>query len=183
MINLIIARRYAKALLTIGKEDGRYKEYGEELNAFAQLLEREPDLKNAIVNPIYSKDDRRGVLLRVTELIKLSPMVSNFVKLLFDKRRIDAVLGISQVYQQLVDQLENISRAQVKIAVPLEEATLSRIRETLEKITGNTVVMEVEEEPAIIGGIIARAGDLILDGSVRTQLQSLTESLKRSEVF
>jgi len=183
LINLIIARRYAKALLTIGKEDGRYKEYGEELNAFAQLLEREPDLKNAIVNPIYSKDDRRGVLLRVTELIKLSPMVSNFVKLLFDKRRIDAVLGISQVYQQLVDQLENISRAQVKIAVPLEEATLSRIRETLEKITGNTVVMEVEEEPAIIGGIIARAGDLILDGSVRTQLQSLTESLKRSEVF
>ena len=183
MINLIIARRYAKALLTIGKEDGRYKEYGEELNAFAQLLEREPDLKNAIVNPIYSKDDRRGVLLRVTELIKLSPMVSNFVKLLFDKRRIDAVLGISQVYQQLVDQLENISRAQVKIAVPLEEATLSRIRETLEKITGNTVVMEVEEEPAIIGGIMARAGDLILDGSVRTQLQSLTESLKRSEVF
>ncbi|OPX20974.1 MAG: ATP synthase F1 subunit delta [Desulfobacca sp. 4484_104] len=183
MINLIIARRYAKALLTIGKEDGRYKEYGEELNAFAQLLEREPDLKNAIVNPIYSKDDRRGVLLRVTELIKLSPMVSNFVKLLFDKRRIDAILGISQVYQQLVDQLENISRAQVKIAVPLEEATLSRIRETLEKITGNTVVMEVEEEPAIIGGIIARAGDLILDGSVRTQLQSLTESLKRSEVF
>ena len=183
MINLIIARRYAKALLTIGKEDGRYKEYGEELNAFAQLLEREPDLKNAIVNPIYSKDDRRGVLLRVTELIKLSPMVSNFVKLLFDKRRIDAVLGISQVYQQLVDQLENISRAQVKIAVPLEETTLSRIRETLEKITGNTVVMEVEEEPAIIGGIMARAGDLILDGSVRTQLQSLTESLKRSEVF
>jgi len=183
LINLIIARRYAKALLTIGKEDGRYKEYGEELNAFAQLLEREPDLKNAIVNPIYSKDDRRGVLLRVTELIKLSPMVSNFVKLLFDKRRIDAILGISQVYQQLVDQLENISRAQVKIAVPLEEATLSRIRETLEKITGNTVVMEVEEEPAIIGGIIARAGDLILDGSVRTQLQSLTESLKRSEVF
>jgi len=183
LINLIIARRYAKALLTIGKEDGRYKEYGEELNAFAQLLEREPDLKNAIVNPIYSKDDRRGVLLRVTELIKLSPMVSNFVKLLFDKRRIDAVLGISQVYQQLVDQLENISRAQVKIAVPLEEATLSRIRETLEKITGNTVVMEVEEEPAIIGGIMARAGDLILDGSVRTQLQSLTESLKRSEVF
>jgi len=170
-------------LLTIGKEDGRYKEYGEELNAFAQLLEREPDLKNAIVNPIYSKDDRRGVLLRVTELIKLSPMVSNFVKLLFDKRRIDAILGISQVYQQLVDQLENISRAQVKIAVPLEEATLSRIRETLEKITGNTVVMEVEEEPAIIGGIMARAGDLILDGSVRTQLQSLTESLKRSEVF
>ncbi|MDD3581200.1 MAG: ATP synthase F1 subunit delta [Desulfobacca sp.] len=183
MINLIIARRYAKALLTIGKEDGRYKEYGEELNAFAQLLEREPELKNAVTNPIYSHDDRRGVLQRVTELIQLSPMVSNFVKLLFDKRRIDAVLGISQVYQQLVDQLENISRAHVKIAVPLEEDTLSRIRETLEKITGNTVVMEVEEEPAIIGGIMARAGDLILDGSVRTQLQSLTESLKRSEVF
>ncbi|MBW1918006.1 MAG: F0F1 ATP synthase subunit delta [Deltaproteobacteria bacterium] len=183
MINLTIARRYAKALLTIGKEDGRYKDYGEELSAFAHLLEREPDLKNAIINPIYSQDDRKSVLLRIVELINLSPIVSNFVKLLFDKRRIDAVLGISQVYQQLVDQLENVSRTQVKTAFPLDETTLTRIRETLEKITGNTVVMEVEEDPTIIGGVLARAGDLILDGSVRTQLQSLTESLKRSEVF
>lgn len=182
MIGLSIARRYAKALLTIGKEDGRYKEYGEELTSFAYLLEREADLKNAIINPIYSQTERKNVLHRIIDLLALSPIVANFLNLLFDKRRIDGALQISQVYQELVDQLENISRARVKTAVSLDEAMLDRIRQTLEKLTGNQVIMEVEEDPTIIGGIVAKAGDLVLDGSVRTQLQSLRETLTRSEV-
>lgn len=182
MIDLTVARRYAKALLTLGKEDGKYQEYGEELRSFAALMEREPELKDALFNPIYSAEDRRKLLLRMVELLQMSPVVANFFQLLFDKQRLRAIDGITQVYQEQLDILENVSRAKVKAAVPLDEATRDRLRQTLEKLTGSSVVMEVEEDPSIIGGILARVGDLVLDGSVRTQLASLSETLRKGEV-
>jgi F-type H+-transporting ATPase subunit delta len=180
---MTVPRRYAKALLTLGKEDGKYKEYGESLRGFASLLEREPELKDALLNPIHGRDDRRKLLLKLVELLQLPPVVANLLQLLFDKHRLGAVAGVSQAYQQQVDLLENVSRAKVKAAISLDGATQDRLRRTLEELTGTTVVMEVEEDPGIIGGIVARVGDLVLDGSVRTQLQSLRESLIKGEVL
>ncbi len=182
MINLSLARRYAKALLSIGKEDGKFKDYGAELSSFAYLLQREPELQNAIVNPIYPRDDRKKVLDKILEMIQLNPIVNNFINLLFDKQRIDGILQVNEVYQQLVDQLENISRAKVTTATPLSEEMIGRIRQALEQITQGTVVLDVVDDPSIIGGIVAQVGDLVLDGSVRTQLQSLKETLIRGEV-
>jgi len=183
LIDMTVPRRYAKALLTLGKEDGRYKEYGEGLRGFAYLLEREPELQDALLNPIHSREDRRKLLLHMIEILQLSPLVGNLLQLLFDKHRLGAVAGVSQAYQQLVDVLENVSRARVKSAVALDEAAQERLRRTLEQLTGTTVVMDVEEDPGIIGGLVARVGDLVLDGSVRTQLFSLRESLIKGEVL
>ncbi len=180
---MTVARRYAKALLTLGKEDGKYKEYGEGVSGFAALLQREPELRDALLNPVHSREDRHKLLLRMIELLQLPPMVGNLLQLMFEKHRLDALDGVSQAYQQLVDAVENVSRAMVKTAIYLDDATQERLRQTLEKLTGSTVVMEVQEDPAIIGGIVARVGDLVLDGSVRTQITSLRESLIKGEVL
>lgn len=182
MIDLTVARRYAKALLTLGQEDGKYKEYGEGISGFAHLLQREPELRDALLNPVFSREDRRKLLLRMIELLQMPPLVANLLQLMFDKLRLNALDGVAQSYQQLVDGAENVSRAKVKAAIPLEDATRKRLQQTMEKLTGTTVVMEVEEDPSIIGGIVARVGDLVLDGSVRTQLNSLRESLIKGEV-
>uniref|UniRef100_A0A7V4LCB4 ATP synthase subunit delta n=1 Tax=Desulfobacca acetoxidans TaxID=60893 RepID=A0A7V4LCB4_9BACT len=182
MIDLTVSRRYARALMMLGQEDGKYKEYGEELQGFAQLLEREAELKDALLNPIHSMEERKQLLGRVADLLNLSPIVTNFLKLLFDKLRLAALPGIAQVYQQLVDEQENVKRAKVKAAIPLDEGMRERLRQALEQLTKSQVVMEVEEDPSILGGIVARVGDLVLDGSVRTQLVSLRESLIKGEV-
>jgi F-type H+-transporting ATPase subunit delta len=183
LIDMTVARRYAKALLTLGKDDGKYKEYGEGLRGFAHLLEREPELKDALLNPVYGREDRRKLLLRMIKLLEMAPMVGNLLQLLFDKHRLGALEGVTEAYQQLVDELENVRRARVKAAISLDEEIQRRLRQTLEKLTGATVVMEVEEDPGIIGGIVARVGDLVLDGSVRTQLFTLKESLIKGEVL
>jgi len=180
---MTVPRRYAKALLTLGKEDGNYKAYGEGLQGFALLLEREPELKDALLNPVYGREDRWKLLLRMIEVLQMPTMVGNLMKLLFDKHRLGAVAGVSQAYQELVDEVEKVSRAKVKAAIPLDDATRKRLRQTLEKLTGTTVIMDVEEDPGIIGGVLARVGDLVLDGSVRTQLFSLRESLIKGEVL
>ncbi len=182
MIDLTVSRRYARALMMLGQEDGKFKEYGEELTVFTQLMEREPELRDALLNPVHSMEERKKLLLRIADLLKLSPLVSNFLKLLFDKLRLAALPGIMQVYQHLVDEMENLKRARIKSAVPLDEDMQERLRQGLEQMTKSKVVMEFEEDPAIIGGIVARVGDLVLDGSIRTQLYSLRESLIKGEV-
>jgi F-type H+-transporting ATPase subunit delta len=183
LIDMTVARRYAKALLTMGKEDGKYQEYGEGLSGFAHLLEREPELRDALLNPIHSREDRRKLLLRMIELLQLPLLVSNLLQLLLDKHRLNVVDGVAQAYQEMVDEVENVSRARVKAAIFLDDATQDRLRQTLEKLTGSTVVMEVEEDPNIIGGIVAKVGDLVLDGSVRSQINTLRESLIKGEVL
>ncbi|MGQ9688079.1 MAG: F0F1 ATP synthase subunit delta [Desulfobaccales bacterium] len=182
MIDLTVSRRYAKALMMLGQEDGQYQQYGEELKVFTQLMEREPELKDALLNPVHSMEERKQLLLRIAELLQLSPLVSNFLKLLFDKLRLAALPGIAQVYQHLVDEVENLKRARIKTAIPLDEGMQERLRQALESLTQSQVVMELEEDPSIIGGIVARVGDLVLDGSVRSQLYSLRQSLIKGEV-
>jgi F-type H+-transporting ATPase subunit delta len=183
LIDMTVARRYAKALLTMGKEDGKYQEYGEGLSGFAHLLEREPELRDALLNPIHSREDRRKLLLRMIDLLQLPLLVSNLLQLLLDKHRLNVVDGVAQAYQEMVDEVENVSRARVKAAIVLDDATQDRLRQVLSKLTGSTVVMEVEEDPNIIGGIVAKVGDLVLDGSVRSQINSLRESLIKGEVL
>jgi F-type H+-transporting ATPase subunit delta len=182
LIDLTVSRRYARALMMLGQDDGKFKEYGDELKSFTQLMEREPELKDALLNPVHSMEERKNLLLRVAELLSLSPMVSNFLKLLFDKLRLVALPGISEVYQHLADEMENLKRARVKSAVPLDEDMQKRLQKALEKMTKSKVVMEFEEDPSIIGGVVAMVGDLVLDGSVRTQLDAMRESLTKGEV-
>ena len=88
MKNLAIARRYAKALLLIGKEDGQIDTYREELGALAKLIEQEKSLQQVLVNPLYNVDGRKKVLTRVMDPFKLSKTMTAFLLFLFDKGRI-----------------------------------------------------------------------------------------------
>ncbi len=182
MIGLKIARRYAKALLTIGREDGQAETYKEELGYFVKLLEEQKELEQAISNPLYDAGSRKKVLQVVSEQrLNLSKVMTSFLFLLFDKGRIQYLKDICTFYEKLTDELANIVRADLVSAVELPDESIARIRDALAEKTGKEVRMEVSVDPALIGGAVTRIGDLVLDGSVRTQLMSLKESLQRSE--
>ncbi len=181
MKNLKVARRYAKALLLIGKEDGQAEVYRGELEGFASLLTANPELNAAICNPIYDSAGRKKVLAAVVEKSGVSAVMASFLLLLFDKGRIGNVDAISEVYKGLADELKGIARASVVAATELADDTVEKIRSGLGRLTGKEVVLTVSQDPALIGGIVTRIGDLVLDGSIRTQLLNLKESLKRSE--
>ncbi len=178
MTNLTLSRRYAKALLAIGQEDGKYEEYGQELADFAQALEQNADFFEALTNPIYPARVRREVLVAVLSRSGYFEAVKNFLLLLQDKDRMLQLSSIHNIYAELVDDLRGILRAKVTSAAPLSLEAGSRVREALEKMTGQTVLIDLKDDPDLIGGLVARVGDLVLDGSVRTQLESLKDSLK-----
>ena len=181
MKNLVIARRYAKALMLIGKEDGNTETYREELAGVSDLFERETALEQAINNPLYNADGRRKVLQAVIEKLGLSGVMKSFLTLLFDKGRLVYLGSINDFYQKLADELKGISRASLVSATKLSPETVDKIRATLSEKTGKDIILDVEEDPGLIGGIVTRMGDLVLDGSIKTQLLNMRESLKRGE--
>ncbi len=181
MKNLAIARRYAKALLLIGKEDGQAETYREELEGLANLIATEKALEGAVTNPLYDTESRKRVLKAVIEKLELSQVVRAFLLLLFDKNRIGFLESINEFYQMLADELKGVARADLVSATELPDETVEKIRDALAERTGKEVILEVKQDPSLIGGIVTRIGDLVLDGSVKTQLLNMRESLKRGE--
>ena len=176
-----IARRYAKALILIGKEDGQAESYREELDTIVGLLDKEQIFEQAVCNPLYNASSRRNVLSTVVDKMELSKVIKSFVLLLFDKKRINFLRDVSSYYNVLADELKGIVRAGLTTATELTEETLEEIRNSLSKMTGKEVSLEMKQDASLIGGIVTKIGDLVLDGSIKTQLQNMRESLKRGE--
>ena len=181
MKNLAIARRYAKALLLISKEDGQTDTYRNELGGFADLVEQEKSLYAAITNPLYETTGRRNVLQTVIDKLDLTRTMKSFLLLIFDKGRIGFIGSINDYYQKLADELKGVARASLVSAIDLSADTVEKIRAALSKKTKKDIILEVEQDPALIGGIITKIGDLVWDGSIKTQLINMRESLNRGE--
>ena len=181
MKNLAIARRYAKALLMIGKEDGQTETYKEELSGIAELIQREKALEQVLANPLYDAAGRRKVLVEVIDKMNFSTVMNSFLLLVFEKGRIGFIGSINDFYQKLADELKGVARASLVSATELSSEAVDKIRASLSKRTGKEVILEIEQDPTLIGGIVTRIGDLVLDGSIKTQLLNMRESLKRGE--
>jgi len=165
----------------IGKEDGQAETYGKELDGFNQLMAREKELERAICNPLYGASGRKKVLETVIGKVGVSKTVASFLLLLFDKGRFDFLGTVNDFYQKLADELKGVLRASLVSASELSSETVEKIRTTLSKKTGKDIILEVKQDPGLIGGIVSRIGDLVLDGSIKSQLLNMRESLKRGE--
>ena len=181
MKNLAVSRRYAKALILIGQEDGQAEQYNQELEAVVGLFETQEGFESALVNPLFNKNDRKKVLEAVLAATDLSAVMKSFMVLLFDKGRIGFLRDIASYYKELADELKGVVKASVVSATELSADAVDKIKEALSKKTGKSIVLNVEQDPGLIGGVVTKIGDLVLDGSVRTQLINMRETLKKGE--
>ncbi len=182
MKNQVIAKRYSRALFNLAAEGNAIEQYGTELDGFNQVLKALPDFENILRNPLYAEAVKKDLFQKVSAQLGLSPIVSSFLNLLVEKKRIQHLPEITDYYHRLIDEHSNISRAKVKAAVKLSAAEIEKIAAALEKKIGKKIVVEFELDPSLLGGIFAQIGDFVLDGSVRRQLLNFKESLKRGAV-
>ena len=172
-----IARRYAKALFEIGVAEGNYERLGVELNDLAQAFTSSPDLRVALLNPIIAASVKQAVLRAILPRVAPSPSVQRFASLLLERGRIGILQAAARAYRLLADQRTGQVRATVTSAAPLGPGELDRVRRALEARTGRKVIVEASVDPALIGGLVARVGDLVLDGSVQSQLEEMRRRL------
>jgi F-type H+-transporting ATPase subunit delta len=172
-----VARRYARALFGIGVDAGNFEALGREIGDLAGLWSASPELRQTIENPVFKASEKRAVLEQILPRVTPTAEVQRLVLLLLDRRRIVLLPAIARAYRDLADAHTGRVRARVTSAEPLGPGELDRVRRSLEERTGKRVILEPAVDADLIGGVVARVGDLVLDGSVRTQLQDLRQKL------
>ena len=177
MKNHTVVKRYARALLELGVADGQFGKYELELQELTRAFKATGETAKFLTSPAFPAGVRRKALKAILDKASLSPMVSNFVNLLMDKGRLGDLEDISAAYKSLANEVQGIVPATIVSASPLSAAEVEAIGDSLRKFAERKVDLTVTEDPTIIGGIIARMGDLTIDGSVRTQLAKLAERL------
>lgn len=177
MIGSRVSRRYAKALLSLGQEDGRYEEYGRNLQEFSDFCKKNKDFFQVISNRLFSAEDRKKILDVVLQKTTFSDTVKNFLRLLIDKNRVSGIHELKDYYLKLTDELSDVSRAEIITARPLKKEVVDRLEKALSGLTSKKVITEVKEDGSLIGGLVVKIGDLVLDGSVKAQLAGLRASL------
>ena len=181
MKQTILARRYAKALFSVGKENSQFEAYNETLQGIAGLYSTHPEVADALTNPLYPLELREKVMVAIVKSSGVDKIMGNFLNLLVEKKRAEILPEIAEEFQVMVDDEQNVSHGTVISAVELSEKLQAEVQATLEKLTGKKIELTTCVDPSLIGGIIAKVGDLVLDGSIRTQLAGLKDSIKGRE--
>ena len=172
-----VARRYARALFGIGVDGGNFEVLGQEIGDLAALWTSSAELRQALENPVFRPDEKRKVLEQILPRVAPTTEVRRLALLLLERRRIVLLPAIARAYRDMADAHTGRVRARVSSAEPLAPAVVDRVRRALEERTGKKVIVETAVDASLIGGVVAQVGDLVLDGSVRTQLADLRTKL------
>ncbi len=178
MKNIILANRYAKAVFSVASETDAFDEYSKALNDFSETYKAYPEVQDGLTNPVYPLDVRVKVMDYLVENMGFTGVIKNFLNLVVQKKRAAVLPDIAEAFQALVDEKRNICKGTVVSAMELGAELKDKVQATLEKITGKKVILASEVDPSIIGGIVAKVGDLVMDGSLSSQLLGLKESIK-----
>lgn len=171
------SQRYAKAFLEIGIERGNYKALQAELRDLAEIFENSHEFRAVVANPAINVDERRKVIRAIAQNQSWDAMTTNLTLLLVDRDRIQNIGDIANRLDALVDAHDGNVRASVTTATALDAAQVEQIKAALVAMTGKKVILSTNVDPELIGGVTTRIGDMVLDGSVRTQLNTLRQSI------
>ncbi len=178
MIKGSLAKRYARALMEIGREKGIYERLGKEVSELVAAAEHDQWTQAAFRPAVLSKDMRAKLIEELSAGLGFHDITRRFLALLNQKGRLHRLPEIALAYQELADELEGRVRAEVTAAAELSEEGRDKVQKALSAITGKQVIMEITVDESLIGGVVARVAGNLLDGSVKTQLMAVEESLK-----
>lgn len=169
-----MAKRHAQAIFNIALEKNELEQWRSDLKKLGQVL-AEPRLRPLWENPRVRLGEKLEALRGFME--GANPLALNLAGLLISRGRLGLIDGIVAEYERFVDAHYGIEHAEVTTAIPLDEATKQELARRLGQALGKKVMVEARVDASVIGGMVARVGDLLLDGSVRTRLEGLRRSL------
>ena len=172
-----VARRYAAALADVTIERREEREVQADLDQWAAMIEATPQLKEVFANPTVAYDQKRKVLEDLISRTRVRDTAASFLRVLLKNQRLSQLRDIAERYGQVLDERAGVVAANVITARPLPEELKNSLHETLVAATGQKVRLSFTTDETIIGGIVARIGSTIYDGSVQNQLERLSESL------
>jgi F-type H+-transporting ATPase subunit delta len=175
-----VASRYANALVDAVQSASPPldpRQAASELKSFEEILDGPSELRNILLSPAVPAARKRAVVKKFAEMIPLSGLVRNFIYVVIDHRRIPILGEIREAFELIVDERLGLVRAEVKSAAELADPQRNALQAELSRLTGKQVKCNYSVDPELLGGVMARIGSTIYDGSVRAQLNSLRQRL------
>jgi F-type H+-transporting ATPase subunit delta len=164
------ARRYAKALMELAKRDGMIAEIGEQLQQHRALLRANVNLQRVLENPSIDVQVKTSIVTTLLERTQPAPLMRNFFILLVDKDRLRQLDAICEQYERMASEELHRVVAQVTTAFELDAQQRQVVTDKIAVATHKDVTLETRVDPSILGGLVVRVNNVILDGSVRGQL-------------
>jgi F-type H+-transporting ATPase subunit delta len=180
MVTGSLARRYAKAVIELGSSTNNLDRIGTDLRVLAKALKDSDELVTVLTNPSIRRADRRRVLDGLLQRIAAQPQTRNLIYLLLDGERLGSLQAISREVDAMIEARSGRISAEVTSAKALDAAQLAQITAALEKLSGKKVSVTKHEDASLLGGVVAKLGDVVYDGSLRTQLRTLRDELNTS---
>ncbi len=177
MISLTIARKYARALLGIGRREKNHELLGKDLDKLWGLLQENKELRMVLFSPFDPAPRRKAIARSIGESLGFSKLILDFVNLLIERDRMDHFPAIVKSYEALCDEVSNRLRASLASPEKLPSQLVSEIKTQMESSTGKEVILSTLEDPSLIGGVVTKIGNIIYDGSLKTQLLKAKENL------
>jgi ATP synthase F1 delta subunit len=173
-----IAQVYARSLFEVAKEHDRLDVVREQLGQFADALDGNRELSIYFFSPYFSTEEKKEGLGRL--LTDVDPTVENFLELLVENHRMPVIFRVRRDFEHLWEQENRLLPVTITSAVALDEATVKSIGDTIGRQTGQRVELTTTVDPDVLGGLVVRVGNSILDASIRNRLENLRRSVARA---
>jgi F-type H+-transporting ATPase subunit delta len=175
-----MAGRYATALFDLARETNAIDAVKADLERFDALVAESADLLRLVRSPVFSADEQLQALGAVLDRIGVGGLSAKFLKLVTSNRRLFAVRDMIRGFRELVAQHKGEATAQVTVAEPLKDDHIAALRSALKSVSGKDVALEINVDPAIIGGLVVKLGSRMVDTSLRTKLNAIKHAMKEA---
>lgn len=175
-----VARRYASALADVVIERREEREVQQEIEYWASMIQGNPQLKEVFANPTVAYDHKQKLLEDLISRTRVRETTASFLRVLLRNQRLAQLPEVAQRFAQKLDERGGVVAAQITTARPIPEELKKSLHEALTSATGRTVRLTFAIDEAIIGGMVARIGSTVFDGSVQNHLERLAEDLAGS---
>ena len=173
-----IAAVYARSLFEVAKEQDKLDSVREQLGEFADALQKTRELQVFFFSPYFSTTEKEDGLDRAVS--GADEVIVNFLKLLIENHRMPVIFRVRRGYEELWEDENKLLPVRVTSAVELDKSTVSQIGDKIAEQTGRKVELSSEVDPDILGGIVVRVGNSILDASIRNRLEQLRRQVARA---
>lgn len=181
MIPGSLARRYARALIGLAGSGPQRDKLAKDLDAFAELCKRQDSYGMVVLTVLsserYPAAERKKVVDSLLRRLGADPLLGKFLHYVLERGRMEGVPDIARAYRRMADEAAGRINAEITSAAPLTPDAVGRITAALERATGKKVITTTAVDPELIGGVIAKVGSTVVDGSVRSALAQLKSSL------
>ena len=168
MKDLLAANRYAQAFFETAKEKGQESSLLDELASFSAALKASPEIEKFLNNPAFDRASKKAVLGKIygSQGNEAHKNLFRFLAVLMKKNRFTLIHEVAESFKRIVDEAKGIGQAEVLTAVPLEPKTEQELTAKLERLAGKKILIQKKVDPSIVGGVIVRLGNKVIDGSV-----------------